>query len=125
EAALPALQRAERLARGDFLAGTFEEWGGELRLRLADQLTECRNLLAGYYRQRGKLIQAVELWERVLLQDNCCQEAYQGLMECYPALERQADAIKTYHNCVRAFKAELDLPPPPEVARIYFELTDF
>ncbi|MGE0495755.1 MAG: response regulator [Vulcanimicrobiota bacterium] len=125
EEALAQLQQAERLARGDFLAGAFEEWGGELRLRLADQLTECRNLLAAYFRQRGKLTQAVEWWERVLLQDNCCEAAYQGLMECYVALELRAEAVRTYHACVRAFKAELDLPPPSELARLYFELTDF
>ncbi len=119
--ALSHLQRAERLHRGTFLEGNYEEWSARKRLLLQDLLVQCRLLLADYYSAQGKTEMAVELWRRVLKHDNCCEEAYLGLVEGLRELGREGEAVKVYHDCVKAFKEELDLPPPANLARFYFE----
>lgn len=116
EEALPIFRQAEALAGGPFLQDNEAEWVAPLRQTLTEPLTECRALLAEHFSQRGKHVVAIELWKRVLSLDNCSEEAYRGLIEAYSALGRQADAVRAYQACVRAFQEELDLPPPSDLA---------
>lgn len=115
EEAIPLLRKAETLAGGEFLEGNYADWTTPLRQNLSEPILECRSLLADHFSQRGKHVVAVELWKRVLLLDNCHEEAYRGLMEAYRALGRQADVVRVYQTCAKAFENELDLPPPPDL----------
>lgn len=118
EEAIPLLHEADGLAAQEFLAGQYADWTQAPRARLGEQAMECRSLLADYFRQRGKHVVAVELWKRVLSYDNCHEAAYRGLLESYRALGRQADAVRVYQACVKAFEEELELPPPEDLAAL-------
>lgn len=113
--ALPLLGRAESLAGAEFLEGFYSDWTLSKRHRLEDDVSECRELLANHFSQHGKHLIAVELWKRLLAHDRCRDDAYRGLMEAYQALGRRSEVMKTYQACERAYREELDLPPPEDL----------
>jgi DNA-binding SARP family transcriptional activator len=121
EEALSHLGTAEALAGGEFLEGCYCDWTMPDRQRLGEQLVQCRTLLAEHFSRHGKHLVAVELWKRVLTHDNCSEEAYRGLIEAHRALGRQADVVRVYQACVKAFHDELQLPPPDEVKALFEE----
>lgn len=116
--ALPLLRQAEALAGDEVLRGNYADWTFPLRQSYAEPVMECRRLLAEHFARRGKHVVAVELWKRVLQLDNCSEEAYRGLMEAYRALGREAEVMRTYQACVKAFEEELELPPPPGLSEL-------
>ena len=97
------------------LEGNPAEWLQAPRLRLAEELRQCRSLLAEHFSRRGKHLVAVELWKRVLRLDNCCEEAYRGLLSALRVLGQQAEAVRIYQRCVQAYAEELDLEPPDDL----------
>lgn len=118
EQALPLLRQAEALAGDELLRDNYSDWALSLRQSFAEPVMECRQLLAEHFARRGKHVVAVELWKRVLQLDNCSEEAYRGLMEAYRALGREAEVMRTYQTCVKAFEEELELPPPPGLSEL-------
>ncbi|MFN8613191.1 MAG: BTAD domain-containing putative transcriptional regulator [Vulcanimicrobiota bacterium] len=114
ERAVQLLGRAESLAEGTFLDSFQDEWTEAPRLRLAEEVQQCRTLLAEHFTRHGKHVLAVELWKRVLQCDDCNEEGYRGLLQALRALGRQAEALRVYQTCVQAYARELDLEPPEE-----------
>ncbi|MBS2038288.1 GAF domain-containing protein [bacterium] len=112
--AVQHLSRAEALAEGGFLESFQDEWTEALRLRLADELSQCRKLLADHFARHGKHVLAVELWKRVLQCDSCSEEGYRGLLQALRSLGRRAEALRVYQTCLQAYSQELDLEPPQE-----------
>lgn len=115
EQAVLKLSRADALGRRQLLEGQTFEWLESLRFDLSQHLLQARGLLAEYFHQRGRYALAVELWKQVLERDNCCQEAYRGLIEAHLALGERPLARRAYQACVAAYQKELDLPPPEEL----------
>lgn len=118
EEAVPLLSRAEALVGGTFLESFGEDWVEAPRQRLADELFQCRALLAEHFSRHGRHTLAVELWKRVLQCDDCNEEGYRGLLTALRALGRQAEALRVYQNCQLAYRRELDLDPPPEFSEL-------
>lgn len=121
--AVPLLARAEALAAGEFLQGSYSDWSQPPRQSLEDDLWECRALLADHFHQHGRPAVAVELWKRALTHDSCSESAYRGLMEAYAQLGRQSELARTYQACCKAFETELQLPPPDELRELYENLS--
>ena len=119
--ALPLLGRADSLAGAEFLEGFYADWTLSERHRLEEDVSECRELLAKHFSRHGKHLIAVELWKRLLSHDRCRDDAYRGLMEAYQALGRRSEVMKTYQACERAYREELDLPPPDDL-RAFLEI---
>lgn len=115
------LQKAEALAHKEFLEGFMEEWVVDQRSQIELLVSECRTLLADDFQARGKHLMALELWRRVLDQDNCSEAAYRGTLEALRALKRRTEAVRVYQTCVATFREELDLEAPQGLA----ELVDF
>lgn len=116
EEAIVEFGRAEALAERDFLEGSEAEWIDPLRLRLSQQMIECRSLLAEDFGSRGKHLLAIELWQRVLEHDRCCESAYRGLIDAYRELGRMAEVTRVYQACLKAYREELDLEPPGDLS---------
>ena len=110
-----SLGRADALASGTFLENNQAEWTSGPRQRLSEELLQTRSLLADHFSQHGKHTLAVELWKRVIQCDNCCEEAYRGLLLALRALGRRADAVRLYQTCVQSYAQELDLEPPADL----------
>lgn len=119
--ALQLLGRAESLADSGFLEGFYSEWAEPHRHRLELEVSECRELLAKHFSEHGKHLIAIELWKRILLHDRCRDDAYRGLLEAYQALGRRGDAVRVYQSCEKAYREELDLPPPDDL-RSFLEI---
>ncbi|MEW6282001.1 MAG: BTAD domain-containing putative transcriptional regulator, partial [Candidatus Eremiobacterota bacterium] len=117
--ALVELQRVDRLYRGEFLEGIYEEWCEDLRLKCLGSLIEALQLLARYFLERGKPEVSADYWRRILARDNCHEDAYLGLMHCSLQLGRPGEAVKIYHQCGQVLKKELNLSPPPRMVELY------
>jgi putative nucleotidyltransferase with HDIG domain len=120
--ALAELQKAERLYRGDFLEGSYEEWSDDLRLKCQTKYAEALQTLAQYFLDRKKYEVSIDYWKKILARDNCLEDAYLGLMQCHVLAGRQNEAIRTYHQCVQTLKKELDLAPAPSIVEYYLRL---
>ena len=124
ESALLHLQRAERLVRGDFMEGDYQEWTFPLREDVELRLVDLLSTLAGYFSHRGKFEKAVEYWRRVLELDRCSEEAYESLLELYRELGRQADAHRLYLAAEASFEEELGVAVPDSVVQAYRLLSE-
>lgn len=112
EKALPLLHEAERLAEHPLLEGMANDWVASYRYSYADQLAECRTLLADHFHSRGKHLLALEGWRRILAQDPCHERACRGAVDALTALHRNSEAARVYYAFTEAFERELGLPPP-------------
>lgn len=117
--ALVELQRVDRLYRGEFLEGIYEEWCEDLRLKCLGSLIEALQLMAQYFLDRGKPEVSADYWRRILARDNCHEDSYLGLMSCSLHQGRASEAVKIYHQCAQILKKELNLSPPPRMVEIY------
>lgn len=122
--AVPDLQRADQLYQGDFLEGEYPDWAEPVRLSLKTRHLEVLAWLGRHFYRQGKPEVAQDSFRKMLLGDNCNEEAYLGLMACQLAQQQTSEAIKTYHQCTRALQKELDLPPPPRLLELYLRIVD-
>jgi len=67
----------------------------------------------------GEYAAAIAALERGLGVEPLAEELYQGLMLCYQALERPAEAIKVYQRCERTLAAGLGVAPGGRTLALY------
>jgi two-component SAPR family response regulator len=116
------LKKAEAIYRGDFMEGTYEDWTEPIRTRLLNQLTQLLTALARHFFERSKYEVSLDYWKRLLQRDNCSEDAYLGIMLCQSAQGRQSEAVRTYHQCARKLREELNLSPPPRIVETYLKM---
>lgn len=116
--AIQALRAADRLVRGPLLEGTFAEWIHPFRADIDLKVSQGRTLLATYFGQKGTPLMAIELWKRVLANDDCDEEAYRGLLSAYRALGRKREALALYQQCRQTLERELQLEPPEDFSAL-------
>jgi ATP/maltotriose-dependent transcriptional regulator MalT/DNA-binding SARP family transcriptional activator len=120
---LGLLQRSVDLYPGDYLPETlYETWAAEERERLASLFLETADRLADALIQHERYAEAIDLSQRILLQDNCWERAYRHLMLAYDHLGDRGQVGRTYHKCVQTLREELDVAPSPETERLYQQL---
>jgi two-component SAPR family response regulator len=119
EKALSLLQKAERVARGEFMEGDYQEWTFPMREEIAAQKIELLSILARYFGQREKEEKAYRYWRRVLELDNCREEAYEALFRFLRSAGRESEAFKLYQSAEVSFEEELGLSVPDGVVRAY------
>jgi len=102
-ARLAALTEAVRLYRGPlFTDDPFEEWVQAYRDRLGRQYLEALSLLAELEETQGRHQAAVPHWLAAIEADPSAEHAYRGLIRCYLALGRAADALRAFESCQKA-----------------------
>ncbi len=117
------LQRAVSLYPGEYLPETlYETWAAEERERLATQFLESADKLAELYLTQGRYTEAIELCQRILMQDNCWERAYRHQMLAYDYLNDRGQVGRTYQRCVQTLREELDVNPAPETEMLYQKL---
>jgi putative two-component system response regulator len=124
EEALHEFQHAERLYRGEFMEGSYEEWSFDLRLKSRDKLLQMLLIMGRYFFEKRKFEVSIDCWKKLLCHDNCSEDAFRGLILCHGLLNNQGEALKIYHECVKTLKKELDMPPPPKIMEIYLALIE-
>jgi DNA-binding SARP family transcriptional activator len=122
-AAMVEYGAAEGLYQGDFLSeDVYEDWPRSRREQLRTTYLELANRLSEQYRQQGELLPAIALCQKLLMLDNCFEEAHRRLMRCYLAQGQRHLAIRQYHACVQALVEELDVPPAEETRALYEQI---
>lgn len=110
---------AEGLYQGSFLEeDIYEEWTLQKREYLQNQYVQLINVLSRNYQNNQEYTAAIALCQKLLLQDNCCEEAHRRLIECYIAQNQRHLAIRQYQQCQEILAKELNLNPSPETTNI-------
>jgi DNA-binding SARP family transcriptional activator len=115
---------AEGLYQGDFLEEElYEDWPRLQREHLRNLYLDITDRLSAHYVQQREYTAAIALCQKILVRDNCREEAYRRLMQCYLGLGQRHLAIRQYQICVQALKEELDLPPSEETVALCQRIT--
>jgi LuxR family maltose regulon positive regulatory protein len=118
------LQCAVSLYTGEYLPDTlYETWAAEERERLSALFLENADLLVESMIQSERYTEAIDLAQRILVQDNCWERAYRHLMLAYDRLGDRGQVGRTYQKCVQTLRDELDVTPSPETEKLYESLT--
>ncbi len=111
------------LYEGKFLEeDLYTEWPRMLRETLQNLYLEISIQLSEHYLKQGEYTAAITLYQKILVRDHCCEEAYRGLMNCYLAQGQRHLAVRCFYNCQEVLKTDLDLPPSPETLALYRQL---
>ncbi len=102
-----------RLYRGPFLADEPARWAAAARQRLRRQFVAACLAEAERLERAGAAEAAIDLYSRVVDRDPLAESAYRGLMRCYRAAGRDAEAVAAYRDCERVLQALLGCPPSP------------
>ena len=118
------LEGALTLYQGDYLAGVYHDWCVLERERLRGRYLAALEMLARLYAARKDLQRAVELYQRLLVQDPYRELVHQELMRCYYHLGDRAAAIRQYQVCANVLRDDLGLDPTPETEALYLQIID-
>jgi DNA-binding SARP family transcriptional activator len=119
------LTEALALYQGDYMSDfLYEDWALRERERLRQMYLSAATQLASLLAQTGDWNAAADWCQRALSKDNCWEEAYRILMHCYDAQGNRALVIRTYEQCERMLRSELDAPPMPETTQLYQRLVE-
>jgi DNA-binding SARP family transcriptional activator len=114
---------AEGFYQGNFLEeDLYEDWPRMQREHIRTTYLGIADRLSEHYVQQSQHTPAIALCQKILAQDNCCEEAHRRLMQCYVAQGQRHLAIRQYQTCVEALE-ELDLTPSEGTATLYRRVT--
>lgn len=123
---LASLQAAVALHRGDFMAGfslrdsaTFDDWQRLETERLRRELTGALERLVRGLTVAGRLAEAIEHAQRLLVCDPLHEPAHRVTMLLYAWTGQPQNALRQYRECVRVLSEELGVAPLPETTRVY------
>ncbi len=105
------LEQVIALCRGTFLAGSEEPWAISCRERLRSKFLRILTAHSEKLRRSGEYAVAASLYEKALEVDDLAEECYQGLMLCYQALGRRAEALAVYQRCYSTLTGVLGVEP--------------
>ncbi len=108
------------LYQGDFLSGDFyEEWPVLTRERLRVTYLDNLDRLSHLYFDRKQYAACIAACQQILARDNCREDAYCRLMQCYSRQEQHHLALRQYQTCVEALRSELNVDPAPATTQLY------
>ncbi|MGE0490866.1 MAG: response regulator [Vulcanimicrobiota bacterium] len=111
------LEQANRLYRGPFCAGSYEDWALLIRDQLERDLVRFYQTIAERAAERSDHAIAALGGERVLELDRCHQVAALMTMEAYLAQSRPEAALRCLANLKQELRREVGLEPNIELLR--------
>jgi two-component SAPR family response regulator len=106
------LEQALELYRGEFLPGEPEAgWVVKQRERLREQFLSLIQLAGERFESACQWENAVACYQRGLETDQLAEGFYQGLMRCYRALGRTAEAMSTFRRLRQILSVVLGMSP--------------
>ncbi|AGB40747.1 ATP-dependent transcriptional regulator [Halobacteroides halobius DSM 5150] len=108
------------LYQGGFLKNSLDkDWIQQENNRLELLFLEIAEELLKYYYQQQDYETSLEVIDKILKQNKCYEQAYLYKMKIYFQLGRREYAIKTYYNCKKTLKEELNLAPSNNIEQYY------
>ncbi len=109
-----AYRQALALYHGTYLQEfPYLTWADQERQRLLNGAIRSAERLARSLAQEGLWDEAIEVCQAALTHDNCCEPAYQILIQAHIAQGNPSAARRIYQQCVATLERELSLPPTP------------
>jgi DNA-binding SARP family transcriptional activator len=110
---------ATAVYQGDFLADDpYEEWPVVTRERLRLAYLDTLDRLSQHYFSQDLLAASAALCQRIIEHDACREDAHRRLMRCYGRQDQPQLALRQYHACAAALRAELGVGPAPATRRL-------
>ncbi|GCE22100.1 BTAD domain-containing putative transcriptional regulator [Dictyobacter kobayashii] len=112
-----------KLYRGHYLQTLYSDWCSQPRDMLKQAYFQSLRQLALIYWENEQFDASIEQWQKMLLVDNCYEEAYYGIMRCYIKTGKRNLAIRQYQLCASVLKNELTIEPGPSIQKLFKTLS--
>lgn len=116
------LEEALSLYQDDYLKGIYDDWCALERERLRELNLTAIASLARLHTTWGQLSKAIELYQRLLIQDPYQETAHRELMRCFQRQGNRAAAVQQFRDCVEILQEELGVRPTPETENLYLQI---
>ena len=121
--AIPHLQAALALNRGDFLPEFSDsDWVRRRQDDLQRQFHNAMLTLGALLQEDGHNADAADVYRRAIARDPLSETAHRELMRCELKLGERGHAIRQYERLVEKLREEFDAPPAPETTSLYLRL---
>jgi DNA-binding SARP family transcriptional activator len=115
-----AFEEATWLYHGEFLADDpYEEWAMLTREHLRLCYLDALDRLGALRLDSGDHAGCVAVCLKLLASDSCREDAHCRLMRCYSRQGQVQLALRQYHSCTAALRAELDVAPAPATTELF------
>jgi len=121
--AIRKYESGRKLYQGDFLEGDlYEDWPIIQREGLNDTYLIILDRISRYYLQHEHYSTCIQLCRKMLIKDNCREDAHRRLMCCFYRQGQRNLALHQYQLCEEALAQVLDVPPMPETTDVYYRI---
>jgi DNA-binding SARP family transcriptional activator len=122
-ARIQAFEAARQLYHGDYLeADPYEEWALAAREELRRSYLSLLADLAEAYARQGRYRRAISLCHESLALENADEPVYRHLMLYHFRAGELSAALKSYDECCRVLREELDVEPMPETTALFHQI---
>ncbi len=116
------LQAALKVYQGPFLPEIDETWVVAERERLAKLRMDAWLELAQLWFEQRRYDQVLDACQKMIREDDCCEEAYRLAMNVYDRLGNRAGVVRMYEHCVQCLMNEVGAPPTEQTRQLYERL---
>lgn len=106
--------QAVQLYAGDYFEDSYNDWCVPIRAALLSKYLDALHAVAFYHASRSQLAEALGYYRRILDKDPLREEIYRQVMQIQLAMGDRSGAIKTFEQCERILREELNLTPSEE-----------
>ena len=125
KSAIALFKQALDLYTGDFLAeDLYASWAEAKRNELRERYISLLFRVGELLERQGNLKSANEYYKQVIQLDPTLEPAYQQLILNYANRGMRSAALKTYEDCVRVLRKELDIEPDALTTSLYKRVLD-
>jgi DNA-binding SARP family transcriptional activator len=119
-AAVIEYERAAETYKAEFLEDEiYDDWSSLDRENLKEIYLVILDKISENFIHNGNHHDAINVCKKILEKDNCREDIYRRLMECFYSSGHRAKAIKIFRKCTKALKAELEVEPTAATIQLY------
>jgi LuxR family transcriptional regulator, maltose regulon positive regulatory protein len=115
-------EEAVALYRGEFMAGSYDEWAEEQRSYYREQYLRLLEILASSARKAEDWARALQLAQRILREDPFREDVHCTVMRAHAAQGNRVAAREQYEALRKLLRKELGVEPAPETQKVYKQL---
>ena len=115
------LEEAVDLYKGSLYSTIYADWCLVERERLARLHLQALGQLMYCYMHRNLYPQAIDLGERILIEDPLREEIYRAKMICYARVGRRMHVAREFRRCTDQLQTQLAILPSPQTVKTYQE----
>ncbi len=123
--AVSEYERAAEIYKGEFLEDElYDTWPSIDRENLKEIYLVILNKISLFYMHNKNHKSAIRLCEDILNKDNCSEDIYRRLMECYYRIGQRDKALKLFRKCSKILRDELEVKPETTTIELYRKIRE-